>query len=82
MHPRYTKINSMNTKYQAAAGLAQAKGQAGPCPGTARPLAWAGPASAWYFVLVLYIVVNLRYIWIYPFWIYSFWIHPFGGPRL
>ena len=53
-------IYNINTKNQAAAGPAQAKGLAGPA--RARPLAWAGPAAAWYFVSILYIFVYLGYI--------------------
>ena len=43
------------TKYHAAAGLAHA-GRARAGPGPARRWAWARPAAAWYFVLILYIL--------------------------
>ena len=42
MYPIYTKICDINTKYQAAAGPAQAKGRAWAGPGPARPLAELG----------------------------------------
>ena len=41
-----------DTNYQVAAG---------PGPGPALPLAWAGPAAAWYFVFILYIFDVFEY---------------------
>ena len=44
----------INAKYQAAACPASAKGSAAPGPAWARPVAWAGPAAAWYSLFILY----------------------------
>ena len=56
IYPMYTNIYNISTKHQAAAA------------GPAQPLAWAGPAAAWYFVFILYTFLYLL-------------LHPLQGER-
>ena len=62
-------IQDIQSKYKIQSGSrpGPSQGPRGPGPARARPLAWAGPAAAWYFVFtsyILYILYIFGYIWI------------------
>ena len=62
-------IQDIQSKYKMPSGSrpGPSQGPRGPGPARARPLAWAGPAAAWYFVFTLYILYILYifgYLWI------------------
>ena len=65
-------MSKINTKYQAAAGPAQARPKPGAArsgAGRARLRAWAGPAAAWYFVFILDIL-DISWIYLYIFLVF------------